>query len=187
MIPTPRKPSHLDPRAERLLEWLGAQPWAGCVVLGGGVALKHYLDYRPTKDCEAWWGDATPAALKETVLAEIANALEQQNPGCKLRRDNWGKVLLESLTDNVASKSRAGGSGPGSRLLRHPALARATPLAVGGILAALATPVPRAQRGGCPSQSPPEAGSSYAQPPTGKGATPDRAYRTGRRARLAPQ
>ena len=142
MIPTPRKPSHLDPRAERLLEWLGAQPWAGCVVLGGGVALKHYLDYRSTKDCDAWWGDATPSALKETVLAEIANALEQQNPGCKLRRDNWGEVqslavmeageavfafqiaertrqlepylvsawgevLLESLTDNVASKMAA--------------------------------------------------------------------------------
>ena len=55
MPATPRKPTTLDPRAERLLEWMGAQPWARFIVLGGGVALKHYLDYRGTKDCDAWW------------------------------------------------------------------------------------------------------------------------------------
>lgn len=95
----PRKPQHLDPRAERLLEWLGAQPWASNVVLGGGLALKHYLDYRPTKDCDAWWADATPAALKAEILEAVAGALRQQNPGCELRRDNWSDVNSIAVKD----------------------------------------------------------------------------------------
>lgn len=92
MSPAPRKPANLDPRAVRLLEWLGAQPWANRIVLGGGVALKHYLDYRPTRDCDAWWDEAATAEERARALAEIARALERLNPGCTLRRDDWGEV-----------------------------------------------------------------------------------------------
>lgn len=138
----PAKPRNLDPRAGRLLEWLGAQPWAHHIVLGGGLALKHYVDYRPTRDCDAWWTEGTPPDLKPQIMDAIAQCLASQNPGSELRRDHWGDVdsiavkadgvavfafqiagrtrqlesylpsawggmLIESLTDNVASKMAA--------------------------------------------------------------------------------
>ncbi|MBI2925256.1 MAG: nucleotidyl transferase AbiEii/AbiGii toxin family protein [Verrucomicrobia bacterium] len=92
MSPAPQKPTTLDPRTEGLLEWMGAQPWAHLVVLGGGVALKHYVDYRPTKDCDAWWDAAATTDERQRVLEEVAAALLRLNPGCSLRRDDWGDV-----------------------------------------------------------------------------------------------
>jgi len=95
----PRKPATLDPRAERLLEWMGAQPWAHLVVLGGGVALKHYLDYRGTKDCDAWWDATATASQRQQVLEEVAAALVRLNPGSAQRRDDWGEVNSISVVE----------------------------------------------------------------------------------------
>ncbi len=91
-MPQPQKPATLDPRAERLLEWMGAQPWADRVVLGGGVALKHYLDFRPTKDCDAWWHPSATAVERRAMVGEVAGALGRQNPGCEIRRRDFGEV-----------------------------------------------------------------------------------------------
>ena len=88
----PRKPSTLDPRAERLLEWMGAQPWAHLVVLGGGVALKHYLDYRGTKDCDGWWDAAATSVERQRIVKEIGDALLGFNPGHTIKHDRWGDV-----------------------------------------------------------------------------------------------
>ncbi len=88
----PQKPATLDSRAERLLEWMGAQPWARFIVLGGGVALKHYLDYRGTKDCDAWWHPEATRTQRQQAVAEISEALLQQNPGHKIKHDKWGDV-----------------------------------------------------------------------------------------------
>lgn len=97
----PQKPKTLDPRAERLLEWMGAQPWAHLVVLGGGVALKHYLDYRGTKDCDAWWArEATPEERLQ-VLAAVEAEMLRQNPGCTIRKDSWGDVHSMALKAGV--------------------------------------------------------------------------------------
>ena len=92
MPATPRKPTTLDPRAERLLDWMGAQPWAHLVVLGGGVALKHYLDYRGTKDCDGWWHQDAAPAERKAFVAEIAAALARLNPGCEIRQRHFKEV-----------------------------------------------------------------------------------------------
>ena len=96
----PIKPTTLDPRAVALLEWMGAQPWAGFIVLGGGVALKHYLDYRGTKDCDAWWDGAVTAEQRQSVMTEISAALSRLNPGSTLRSDHWGEVNSISVVEN---------------------------------------------------------------------------------------
>ena len=88
----PRKPASLDPRAVALLEWMGAQQWAGLVVLGGGVALKHYLDYRGTKDCDAWWHREAPSPQRQQIVAEISEALLRFNSGHTIKHDRWGDV-----------------------------------------------------------------------------------------------
>jgi hypothetical protein len=99
MTVLPQKPATLDPRTERLLEWMGGQPWAHLIVLGGGVALKHYVDYRPTKDCDAWWDSAASAEQRQRVLEETAAALLRLNPGCGQRRDDWGDVNSISVVE----------------------------------------------------------------------------------------
>jgi len=38
-----------------LLESLTGQSEAAEIVIGGGVALSHYLQYRDTVDLDAWW------------------------------------------------------------------------------------------------------------------------------------
>jgi hypothetical protein len=92
MSAVPQKPTTLDPRAVALLEWMGAQPWARLIVLGGGVALKHYLDYRGTKDCDAWWHPDANSTQRQQAVQEIAEAMLHQNPGHKIKHDKWGDV-----------------------------------------------------------------------------------------------
>ena len=91
-MPVPQKPGNLDPRAASLLEWMGAQPWAGRIVLGGAFALKHYLDYRTTHDCDAWWDRAAKRDERRGILAEIRDALTRLNPGTEILAENWGDV-----------------------------------------------------------------------------------------------
>ena len=91
-MPAPQKPADLDPRAASLLEWIGAQPWAGRIVLGGAFALKHYLDYRTTHDCDAWWDRAATGDERRRIVAEIRGALARLNAGAEIRGENWGDV-----------------------------------------------------------------------------------------------
>jgi hypothetical protein len=67
----PTKPLTLDPLATELLEGLSHRPEAAqALVLGGYFALKHYVDYRPTHDVDAWWKiDATPAQQEAALMA----------------------------------------------------------------------------------------------------------------------
>ena len=100
----PRKPVNLDPRAVALLEWMGAQPWAGLVVLGGGVALKHYLDYRGTKDCDAWWHGEASAEDRRRIVSAVTDALRAQNPGSEIRLREFNEVNSVELFQNGQAK-----------------------------------------------------------------------------------
>lgn len=91
-MPVPQKPADLDPRAASLLEWMGAQPWAGRIVLGGAFALKHYLDYRTTHDCDAWWDRGATREERQRIVAEIRSALSRLNPAAEIRGEKWGDV-----------------------------------------------------------------------------------------------
>jgi hypothetical protein len=135
----PRKPADLDSRIAALLEWMGAQSWAERIVLGGALALKHYVNYRTTYDCDAWWTPAATTQEKGRILSEVEAYMSRQNPQATILRQRWGDVdsvkilendqavfsfqiadrsvqlqpyqesgwgrlLIESLTDNVGSK-----------------------------------------------------------------------------------
>ena len=64
----PTTPRNLNPLARELLESLAGHPEAAEIVMGGGVALSHYLEYRDTEDVDAWWREQATAAVFE--LAE---------------------------------------------------------------------------------------------------------------------
>ena len=64
----PQRPTTLPLLAEAILAALSDEPLAGEIVLGGGVALKHYDDFRPTQDIDAWWCETRDAeAMARTV------------------------------------------------------------------------------------------------------------------------
>ncbi|MCW5557269.1 MAG: nucleotidyl transferase AbiEii/AbiGii toxin family protein [Verrucomicrobiae bacterium] len=73
--PPPRTPQSLNPLAREVLEALRGRPEAASIVIGGGVALQHYLLYRGTMDLDAWWSQETrdtkaaSRAIHETVEA----------------------------------------------------------------------------------------------------------------------
>ena len=54
----PKRPATLSELAEATLDALTREPLSANVVLGGGIALKHYDDFRQTQDVDAWWRDA---------------------------------------------------------------------------------------------------------------------------------
>lgn len=89
----PITPKNLNPFARELLESLAGHEEAKEIVIGGGVALSHYLEYRDTVDLDAWWRDKPrPAALQfvERCMKSLAAA-----HGLDYRRRQWGET--ESL------------------------------------------------------------------------------------------
>lgn len=89
----PTVPKNLNPLARELLEGLGGHEEATEMVLRGGVALSHYLEYRDTVDVNAWWRgepNAAAVALAERCMVSIA-----ARHGLDYRRRKWGET--ESL------------------------------------------------------------------------------------------
>lgn len=73
----PSKPANLPPLAEAVLSLIGDEPWAERLVLGGGVALAHYLPYRATVDADCWWEENSSQEQKAEVIRELSRALTQ--------------------------------------------------------------------------------------------------------------
>jgi len=82
------RPRSLDPLAERVLALLSGRPEAGGIILGGYLALQHYVDYRVSHDIDAWWADRADPAVERIirlvmrqVAAEAGMALEERRFG----------------------------------------------------------------------------------------------------------
>src|SRR4051794_26535514 len=69
----PQRPATLSPLAEATLTALSAEPLSANIILGGGVALKHYDDFRQTQDIDAWWR----VVRDEATLEQVRETLEQ--------------------------------------------------------------------------------------------------------------
>ncbi|MGH8168973.1 MAG: hypothetical protein ACRETJ_00355 [Steroidobacteraceae bacterium] len=63
----PKPPKSLNSYARELLDALAGHAEAAEIVLGGGVALSHYLEYRGTVDLDAWWRDAVNPEAREKI------------------------------------------------------------------------------------------------------------------------
>lgn len=91
--PKPQAPKNLHPLSRELLENLAGHAEAAEIVIGGGVALSHYLEYRDTVDLDAWWRTEPRA----DVLAFVEGAMQAlaARHGFDYRRRTWGET--ESL------------------------------------------------------------------------------------------
>jgi len=73
--PKPQRPVSLGPLESEVLDLLGRDSRAANIILGGGIALKHYVDLRPTHYIDAWWSEnADQSSLDaiESVLSTVA-------------------------------------------------------------------------------------------------------------------
>lgn len=89
---TPKKPQHPDPFAEAFLERLQNRPEAEQFVLGGGFALKHYLDYRSTADVDAWWRTVPDVAALEAAREAFSDVAKR-----------FGSTVHERATGSMIS------------------------------------------------------------------------------------
>jgi hypothetical protein len=107
------RPRRLDPLAERVLSLLSGRPEGNQIVIGGYLALQHYLDYRTTHDIDAWWsGRADPAAeeairqVMQHVADETQMALRERRFGdtlsFELMRDDEQRFSFQIATRSIA-------------------------------------------------------------------------------------
>jgi hypothetical protein len=93
-----KKPEHLDPLAEQVLDKLAGHSESGEIVLGGYFALKHYLDYRSTHDIDAWW-KGRASAQTETAIRQSMSEVASAN-SLLLQEKKFGEtVSFECLRD----------------------------------------------------------------------------------------
>ena len=91
----PRVPSNLNPYCREVLEQLSHDPRSQSIIIGGGVALNHYIEHRTTVDFDGWWKThEDPNALKaiQAVLEKIAN-----RDGLTVSKRAWGDVASLEL------------------------------------------------------------------------------------------
>jgi hypothetical protein len=84
----PHPPLSLNAFAKELLDLLAGHPEAAEIVIGGGVALAHYLDYRDTVDLDAWWRTA-PVEAAERLMAGSMRAIADRH-GLEFKQRAWG-------------------------------------------------------------------------------------------------
>jgi predicted nucleotidyltransferase component of viral defense system len=85
----PRQPSHLSLYARACLDALVKASLADCISLGGALGLFHYLDYRLTRDVDAWWSDTVTEKQRLAVIQVLKNALATFG---SVRVRSWGDV-----------------------------------------------------------------------------------------------
>jgi hypothetical protein len=123
----PSAPANLNPYARELLEALAGQPGAAQIVIGGGVALSHYLNYRPTVDLDAWWrGDvsAETLALVRRIMQDMA-----ARRGMQYRVRRWGETESHELLQEPG-KVFSFQISSRTRYLEEPRPARWTPVLI---------------------------------------------------------
>jgi hypothetical protein len=92
--PIPRRPEHLPQYTEACLQTLAAEGLGDRISLGGALGLLHYLDYRSTRDVDAWWTDAAAAEDRARVVRSLQATLEASG---EVRLRTWGDVTSVEL------------------------------------------------------------------------------------------
>ncbi|MBI4602138.1 MAG: hypothetical protein HY721_09280 [Planctomycetes bacterium] len=85
----------MNPLAREVLDELRARPGAEGVVIGGGVALQHYCEFRDTVDLDAWWARSAGPEAKEGVHEALAAVAKRR--GLELVVRAWGETQSYEL------------------------------------------------------------------------------------------
>ncbi|MGH2344900.1 MAG: nucleotidyl transferase AbiEii/AbiGii toxin family protein [Chloroflexota bacterium] len=106
-MPTPKAPGTIDPLAREILEGLRDHPEAAAMVLGGGFALKHYLDARPTHDIDAWWAPNSTMAEQQQALSGLRAVVTAvaDSHDLTVKQRSWGDVYSLDLIQPTTGKA----------------------------------------------------------------------------------
>jgi hypothetical protein len=96
-LPSPTPPSRLGTYAREVLELLAGHKAAVEIVIGGGIALAHYVDYRDTFDLDAWWAVA-PTKPTNALLEEAMQTVAKRH-GMDCVRRSWGETVSLEIVD----------------------------------------------------------------------------------------
>ena len=97
---SPKRPTTLPELAEAILEALGREPLSANIILGGGVALKHYDDFRATQDIDAWWREFRDPDTMERVRAALGDLAVEKGLGIEHRHFGLTDSLEFTTRDN---------------------------------------------------------------------------------------
>jgi len=90
----PKRPAHVPECAEECLQALADLGMGAYVSVGGALGLLHYVDYRATRDVDAWWADDVTAEQQRAVIQVLTEVLSQHG---EVRRREWGDVTSVEL------------------------------------------------------------------------------------------
>ena len=93
----PIPPERLSQYAREVLDLLAGHSAAAEIVIGGGVALAHYLDYRETYDLDAWWTSGPSAAAADLMAQAVRQVAERH--GLAFASRSWGETMSFELLD----------------------------------------------------------------------------------------
>ena len=93
---SPHRPSKLPKYSELCLEALVKNELADLISLGGAFALLHYLDYRQTRDVDAWWIGVVSSKDRTRVVSVLEATLR---PFGRVHTRSWGDVVSVELED----------------------------------------------------------------------------------------
>lgn len=94
---SPTVPTRLHALAKEILDELRDRPAAAAIILGGGVALQHYCEYRDTQDIDAWW-KSNPTTDAQQLLKETMERVAKRH-GYALNVRTWGETQSLELQD----------------------------------------------------------------------------------------
>ena len=90
----PRRPAQLPEYSEVCLRVLVEQGLAGKIAIGGGFGILHYLDYRATRDIDAWWAEDATSDDRRRVT-EVIRSVLRSHGAVEVRA--WGDVVSVEL------------------------------------------------------------------------------------------
>lgn len=80
--------------AEECLRALADRGMGERVSVGGALGLLHYIDYRATRDVDAWWMDDVTADERRAIVEILAEVLSAHG---EVRVRQWGDVTSVEL------------------------------------------------------------------------------------------
>ncbi len=100
--PIPVRPATLPELADLILTRLALDALSSEIVIGGGIALKHYADFRPTQDLDAWWRERRLDGVASCIQAAIEEVSEAKQLTTKHRQ--WGGTDSFDLHESTGKR-----------------------------------------------------------------------------------
>lgn len=91
---TPKRPKNISVYAETCLLALSSQGLGAKLSLGGAFGLAYYLEYRSTRDVDAWWDSSTSEEDRKRIVTCLETALSRFG---EVRTRAWGDVVSVDL------------------------------------------------------------------------------------------